>query len=276
MRSYVIPGLLLLGILIFSGCTNNTPGSGLVITKWQSDFPIVKSNQPVILYLDLENKGPAVAKNVDVKISGISSAQSLACSFPSIVSGKKVPCIFGLNNDLKAPDVSAGFREDYKLKAVATYSYSTSTTKSFTVVTLDQLRQIKQNGGSIPIPSESPSEGPVIGSVKIENDNDEIYIFDKNLEFPISLEISNVGGGSACYKNCEADNFHIVEYRIEPIGKINVECSQQKGKVYILKPNKVKCKIKVNTEDISRVALKVDLNYVYQIEAETTLTVDNK
>jgi len=283
MHKYLV--LLLFLLIVISGCVSSgTVGSGVVINKWQPDLNIIKSSDFVTLFLEIENTGSELAREVIPTIEGINANewglkekyQSIELK-PSIedsngaISGEKKIYMF---KDLKPP-IETGTLS-YKPTIKVLYKYSSSVIKTINV----QQSKEASRGQIVDIPTQSQSRSPISINVRTEN---PIRVSKTDIDSVLIIEFSNNGNGHVCSPDCsERKNKDKIKYKIEfsnPIISLsqNENPCKYEDTLPITGTNIISCKINVRpiSNPMEQFLVTVTTEYEYQIVQETLITVDN-
>ena len=174
-----VPLLILpiIAVVFISGCTTNgdpmTFGDGVVIQAWESDFPRLYSGESIQFRLKVQNQGGTFAEDVETSIIDIdprewnlknskdSINQLIAPDSDTDTPGQTWTTIW----TGEAPDFDKGSVVPRDVTVRVSYDYMQTATKSITLVDETELRRIIQQGGSIPISSDTSTSGPLSISV---------------------------------------------------------------------------------------------------------------
>ncbi len=298
--SLVLPILV---VILVSGCINtgndqNTVsfGDGVVILGWEPDFSSVESGEPVKLFLKIQNQGEVNADNVEADVIGIDPSKwglyDSKYDFGTLVAPDATTNTPGevkthYYTGMTAPDMPAGTSFTFEPIARVSYDYKTIAQKPITVVDADELRRIIQQGKTIPSKDTVYTAGPL--SVEIRTGN---YAKTQNVNdpFPVYISITNkhwedggsvVSGGS--YSATGLD--YPVKVKVDmPSGGGTFsgdKCSSSGVWVDLWqgKTAEITCELEVEPADsgtrVDRL-ISVELDYRYQIDATTSITVSGK
>jgi len=294
--------LVLAAVMLVSGCVAPGPtvgvGAGVVITDWTPDFSEVKSGDQVQLKLRVQNQGTVKAENVRAEITGITLEDWNAGFFETEDLGDLIAADPETNTpgqsrsktwNLRAPQLAKGIEFTYEPVVKVSYDYSTIARKPITLVDVDELRRIKQQGKSLPSKSTQYSAGPLSVEVKT---GDYVKTSDEwGTEydiFPIYIEITNTGweqGGTVIPGSfAYGEENYPVEIKITPptgtvfrsTGFGGLDCtSTMTIDLWKGKSADITCELEVTSPPAYQEdrLLTVELNYRYQTEARTQIKV---
>ncbi len=210
--------LLLTGIVLTtSGCTSiglggdtAAIGSGVAVTKFDSNLDALESDDEVTLHLEVQNRGDAIA-TAAAELIGIYTQDWNLFGNTEQMIGELLPAdeesgtegqIGTLYWTLRAPDLQRGEKRTYEPIARMFYSYETRVIKPITFLTSEELRRTVQNGESLPSEIATVSDGPLSVSVRTGE-----FVRTKDISqweqsyFPIDIVIENTGGGLIAGEN---------------------------------------------------------------------------
>ncbi len=291
--------LLLLGALfvsLVSGCTSplsggSSMGSGVVIEDFSPDFSRVSSGEPFQLMLRIRNTGSKTARNVNVELYNV--GQEFACTGGC-----------GIINSLLPPDTESGSRGEsrtciwectapygsppgisvsYNPSVRVRYGYSSDVVRTITLASQDEIRDLQDSGRTLPVDTVSSSSSPVRMDVEL---NSPVRYWEGRgtISSPLSISVTNVGGGTVCYPDCGSpENMNRVVVESQNIlGDMGIEeCDIGiAGKPVTLwqgSGRTVRCNLVIYglTPSFSRVkkTFRVRSEYEYSITRDTALEV---
>lgn len=229
---------------LISGCVlpggepfeSETPvGTGVVIEHFGPDFPEVYSGEEVRFTLRVKNTGSVKAESGFAELLGLDQiwghppdapynreAQELfpdevRCRYNTPADGKITLLPedpgSGITGGVEtctwryiAPKVLTGLSTSYKAKARFFYSYTSSTIRTVTLVSREELKTLQNQGRGLPSETYSKTKSPV--SLDIETSS-PIRTYANQVEFPIVITVKNVGGGTVCHsiEQCKKANW---------------------------------------------------------------------
>jgi hypothetical protein len=312
------PGLLLALLLILivslSGCTGIpvTTGNGVVVRDFDADFTEVYSGEPVNFNLRVQNTGSASASKVHAELLGIDedwccepigrgpwlNKQKLPneeeCRYTSEgftlippnpqygTEGETHICTWSY----KAPDLPASLSVTYTPTARIFYRYSSDVVKSVTIVPRIEMKALEEQGKTLPIETVSSTSSPIALDIETEG---PIRSFENSVKFPLSIKMSNVGGGVVCLHECKktrVEDPHEEWNRLgltitfaNPSVMNLVDCEDQFEVVlYKGRENSVTCMVEARDLPLTRTQrlIKVHADYDYFIEKEIPVTVSSR
>jgi hypothetical protein len=296
-------------VLAASGCTNlglggssGVSGAGVVVTKFESSLQSIQSDDEVMLHLEVQNMGDAIAMAAAELINiypqdwnVLNTEQTIGELLPSDEEAGTEGQLGTLYWRLRAPDLQRGERRTYEPMVRVFYSYETRVIKPITFLTSEELRRAIQNGESLPSEAAIVSAGPLSVNVqagefvRTKDDWEQSY-------FPVEITIENTGGGLIA-----GENYPIGVEIVNPPGTIfRGDCprvSQTEWMsfdtsilpagltrpispkwVYMWdgKETKITCELKVVNPPEYRESreLKVVLKYIYYQDAKLPITVE--
>jgi hypothetical protein len=209
--------LSILVVILSSGCTsfgstNTGSGQGVIIENFETDFQKVYSGEKFQLQVKAKNIGSVDAEkvlptlyNIGKTVSGknveISCTNTCPENFKMLApdlergtEGETKTCSW----DCTAPtSVPKGLSVTFNPSVRLYYFYRTSTIKSVTLASRDELRSVQNQGKTLPSETISTSIGPVQLNVVV-NGPIRYSETDGKVAFPINIIIQNTGGGVAC------------------------------------------------------------------------------
>ncbi len=298
--------LPILAVIFVSGCVAPTGpgtavGAGLVISDWEPDFPQVNSGEKVRLQLRAQNQGQVRAESIEAEITGIDVAEW--GTFAGFVTRKQLGsamyadpttgtpgAVITTTWDLEAPDLSKGVEFTYEPIVKLSYDYKTSAQKPITLVDVDELRNIMQQGKSLPSESTRYSPGPLAVEIRtgdyVKTSDEFGRVYDI---FPLYIKVTNTQweqGGTVTTKGLIAPTGtadYPVEMTITPPTGTNFVYSgfgQNCGQKVLLdlwqgKDAEITCELEVTTPPSYREEklINVDLDYRFRTEASTQIKV---
>ncbi|MEE9322931.1 MAG: hypothetical protein V3U72_00145, partial [Candidatus Aenigmarchaeota archaeon] len=276
-------------LMFISGCVlptgepfeSKTPtGTGVIIEHFGPDFPEVYSNEEVKFTLKVKNTGSVKAEKGFAELLGLDQTwghppdapfnaeaqevfpDEVKCRYSdkgitllpedpdSGITGGEETCTWRY----VAPPVLPGLNMPYKAKVRFFYSYESSTIKTVTLVSKEELKVLQDQGKNLPTESHSKTKSPITLDIETAS---PIRTYGNQVEFPIVITIRNVGGGTVCSSvdKCKKNNWGPKEgwYKLN----INIilpndmrldVCSEKESVVLIgNKPQSLSCKIIANT-----------------------------
>jgi len=160
------------------------------------------------------------------------------------------------------------------------YAYESTIVKSATIVSEDELRSIQAQGKPLPNEITSLTGGPIKLSIQMRSPVKYVERTGK-VTFPVSISIENVGGGVACYPNCnDPKNWDKVFLEIDPESGMNLkDCDTgmfNEVDLWEGRSRTVVCDGEMlipQRINLLQKTLKIKARYEYFIDASTSLTV---
>ncbi len=295
--------IIIVLLILASGCVGSYENAtkGVTVLDFKPDFPTVHSGEDVTFRLRIKNEGNIEAKNGFVEILGLDfnwkskegkSEEILPnedeCKYTirkiyllprtSSTEGGEQICTW----NYKAPVVDNTV--EYKPKARVYYDYQSLLTKSITIVPKEKLKIYQDTGRSLPSGDVNKVEGPISLELSVET---PIRTYDGKINFPVTIEIENVGGGTACP---DANSCRKSSGKLD-WNSINVEIRGSEGmditdcqnalktkgdKLYLIngKEQKLTCKVSVDaSSEITQKTMFITANYGYFIDKESYIKV---
>jgi len=230
------------GCIYFSGDGTNSYG-GVVIEDFETDFQNLYAGENFKLKLRAKNTGSVDAYNVQTKIFNtqatgnnqmltINCEDVRPCTIGELLApdpdmgttGGVLTCTW----DCVAPSVDKGISVAFNPSARLSYDYRTNVIKSIVIASQDELRRLKNQGSSPPTETISSTSGPI--AVDVTAKGPIRYWEDLGrIRFPVEVKITNNGGGTSCYPDCEnPENWNNVKLELPEIVDMG-ECSGIKG-----------------------------------------------
>jgi hypothetical protein len=281
--------LPVLAAILVSGCTLQggqiTAGKGIVIENFEPDFSQIYSTESVQLALKVKNLGAVNGEVKKVELTGADWEGNQQCTpditggfLPAVpsegITGETKTCTWEMKP--KENEIPAGLSMTYHLIARVTYGYTTSTVKSITIGTSDELRNLQNAGGALPADTISTTSGPIAIDIISKS---PVRVSDAGgFEFPIELKITNVGGGIACKTDqCKQDEWNKVTIAVTPSSGISIVdgCDEGEYSLWRGKDNTIVCRLKADSIAGGRQQklITVTAKYGYIVDATTSVTV---
>ncbi len=306
--------LPLLAVVFVSGCVGGgntgTSGNGVVILEFRPDFTQVYSDDPVKLQLRIQNQGEVRARNVKAELTGINTAEWQQLGYGITTTeylGDLQPYDPATNTPgaiktktwyLRAPMLAKGIDFTYTPIAKVGYDYTTTAQKPITIVDEDELRRIKQQGGTLPSGITTYTAGPLAVEittgdyVKTESTGGTTYDV-----FPIHIKITNlrIGNGAPTKEDFSYGGFigglyeeydYPISVEITPPTGTNFVSSGFGGyddcttgtiikDMWNADEAQISCELEVTSPPSYREErlLTVKINYRYQLESTTSIRV---
>jgi len=303
-----------MALVVSSGCVNQSQeyGDGVKILEFGPDMERVYPGEIVNFRVRFQNVGSVKAENVFAELLGIDEdwrdegfqqggpwhggeklPNEVECRYTS--KGKWITLmppdpLFGTGGEIrtctwtyKAPaNLPRDMEKVYPLTVRVFYDYRTDVVKVLPVLSREELISLKDRGKSIPLGTQSSTHSPIKIDVRAET---PIRILDKNsVEFPMVIDIQNVGGGTACLKGeCKkawGGEWNKISLEIKADSGIDLgECESFRKKavvdLYKGKHNTIKCYVKVTgvESDVAYKEIRVSAVYSYFVDAESMITV---
>ena len=313
----ILPILL---VVAASGCTipflgsdpfnSNTPAqTGAIIEEFSPDYANVHSGEEVTFRMKVKNTGSLTLQEGFAEVLGIDqvwtgSAGNVGEIFPLEqncrhdirkitllpadaergTAGGETVCTW----KYKAPDVVSGLSITANPRVRFYYSYKSSTVKTITIASREELKALEQQGKSMPSESYSKTNSPI--SIDIETTT-PIRTYEDKVEFPVVFKVKNIGGGTVCKLNSydckkknptglgENDNWNKVVVKINLNGQLSFSdqtCVPPTITFVGNEPQTFSCKIVANVQGqvgISQRQIEANAEYGYFIDKTTEVIV---
>lgn len=292
-------------VMLISGCVAGPStaglGAGLAITDWTPDLQEVYSGDDIRLQFRVQNQGEVKAENVRAELAGIDISEwGTFGTFEETkeVAGTMLPYDKTANTPgevrtmdwkLRAPSLAKGTEFTYTPIVKVSYDYTTAAQKPITLVDVDELRRIKQQGRSLSGKSTTYSAGPLAVEIKTGNyvkTSDDFGI--QHDIFPVYIKVTNTQweqGGTAVKDGMFGfgDGDYPVQMTITPpagtsfvYSGFGSDCSSLVDlNLWQGKDAEVTCEFEVTNPPSSQQEklMKVELDYRYQTEKSTSVKV---
>ncbi|MEM5797818.1 MAG: hypothetical protein QXG26_00275 [Candidatus Aenigmatarchaeota archaeon] len=304
---------LILPILfvMLSGCIASVQtGDGIVIKEFSSDFPVVYPGEEINFYLRMQNQGSFAATNVWAELLGVD--QDWCCepagSGPWTSGGEKLPnekeCRFTTTEHFslkppnpfwgvpgeekmctwtyKIPQYGPGFQKTYEATIRVFYTYKAYFRQVIKVVSMAELQAAQAQGKPISISQVEPVRAPI--KVSIDIPTPVRYSFGANsVTFPITIHISNVGGGTACLPGeCKkpSTGWNKIKLSAELYPNIKMDCLSKPMVIdlYQGRGNTIQCQLKLTElKNISEErAITIIAEHGYFVDKTIQITVKSE
>lgn len=286
---FVLP---LLAIILLSGCTSGGTGvggtQGVIIDSWEPDFTTVDSYDRVQIALKVKNYGGAVAKDVEATLTGI-DPNDWGVYNPILDLGDLQPADPRYNTqggektaflNLEAPELNEGVLQDFHPRVRVAYEYSTSATKTITIVGEEELRRLADSGETLPTSTTVYSSGPITVDVQVGNLIKASQTSSRRTEFPMNIVLTNVGGGSIQEKESIPGTAlqDIVALNLDlPSGlRFTGDCRNiDRAEFFRGDTATVSCNVEITDDRIiaEEKIFRIELGYEYLVDAVTAISV---
>jgi hypothetical protein len=313
MAAKSVPGLknilfltIISAVVLVSGCTGQegdvSYGRGVEIIGFESDLGslAVESGDDVGLMLKIQNKGEVDATNVEAQLIGIDVAEWRGSyglfdetkDLGNLMAADPVTKTEGQTKtaewSLEAPDLPEGTDYTYEPIVRVFYNYQTKAVKPITLVDVNELKRIIQQGKSLPGESTQSSAGPLTVQIK----TGEFLKTQKEWEpFPLNIIITNnlwgsggsvIGTGDLGWVGTqwETKQYPVYVKLILPEGMSTVSSSPGCGSgdwVNLWKGGTadITCEVRIDNAPEYRVdkLIQVEIAYRYYMDASTRIKV---
>jgi len=293
--------LPLLGVVAISGCTQQTGptfGNGVTILNWEPTYSSVESGDRLQLRIRVQNQGEVRAENVRAALAGINQEDwGLSLGFGGsqgrlLGNGVLLPPDRIQNTDgqigqdtfdMIAPKLPKGTTQQYSPQVRVYYSYKTTAIKSITLVNENELRRLQDQGKTLSSTDTKTSAGPLsvtITTGKFIKARESSPSAFSNI-FPITIDITNSGGGVVSTENIPQNDYIIRITRPTLPSRLSIvsgSCKEiDQGYVTLWKGQtaSITCNIQINQPPLTNEDenLKITFEYDYYIDRTTTITV---
>ncbi|MBL7160278.1 MAG: hypothetical protein ISS93_00295 [Candidatus Aenigmarchaeota archaeon] len=287
--------LPILAVLIVSGCVSTVGGNGVIIENFEPDFADAFGGEKITFQAKIRNTGSVGAKDVHAHVIGLgewgagTTGGAKSDKIEMDCNGKKGVTLlppqpdFGTTGEvavcsllIQAPTPPKGLPVTYQPGLRVYYKYSSSVIKSINVGSQQELRRIQNTGAALPTETVSQTSGPVAITVVSKG---PIRMFGSEVEFPVEITVSNVGGGVVCSSNCDdkGSNWNRIKISTEFSGKQINDCSKE-FTLFRGQSNTIVCKLKISdapTSGVIQKSVSVEAsNYGYFIDSATSVEVN--
>jgi hypothetical protein len=292
-----------LAVVLISGCvTGSSPGlgAGLAITDWKPDMTQVYSGDDVRLQLRLQNQGENRAENVRAELAGIDvsewgtfsgflQSQEVAATMLPVDTTSNTPGeVRTVEWRLQAPGLAKGTDFSYTPIVKVSYDYKTSAQKPITLVDVDELRRIQQQGKSLSSKPTTTSAGPLTVDIQTGNYVKTSDDFGTQYDiFPVYIKVTNTewaNGGTAVQQGFGfSEGDYPVQLSITPPSGTSFvysgygsDCSSMVDvNLWQGKDAEITCEFEVTNPPTfqQEKLIKVDLDYRFQTESSTSINV---
>lgn len=296
--------LPLFAVVLVSGCLGPSDGvsygKGVVIKGFESDLGslAIESEDEVSLMLKVQNQGEVEALDAEAQIIGIDLDEwGTGFSWTDKKDLGDLKAADPITNtegatktvqwDLEAPVLPKGTEFTYEPRVRVFYDYETKAAKPVTLVDVNELRRIIQQGKTLPGETTRSSAGPF--SVEIKT-GDFVKTQDYDDPFDLNVIITNdvwESGGSVIEGSGFWGGFGYEQFRYPVKVTITLpegmslessdECSTSGAWVNLWKgkSKEMTCSIRIDDppEFRQEKLIQVELEYRFFIDATTTIRV---
>jgi hypothetical protein len=292
----IVLGLAL--VILVSGCTGSqkvtvAPNDGIKIIEFSTDADMFSNEEPIPLYLQIENQGSTTATNVVMEIIGASWDQAKTetiakMSPPDLTMKPAVPGDFEIYNPSLQPysRLPEGVEAQVDLRAKVTYNYDSNGQVSIPIVNKDEYRRrLKMNKEVPATKSVQNSNGPIHLDIDERGLSPIVAGTDQGTteDVAMTITINNVGSGAPI----TGDQIGAMAVNLDLMGSgatfleclgntayagttiSNMPITLRRGEHYT-----IPCKVRVSTpltEDTVSVLFRT--SYKYFVEQPLTITV---
>lgn len=195
-------------VMLISGCVTGPSagglGAGLAITDWTPDMSDLYSGDDVRLQFRIQNQGEVRAENVRAELAGIDINEwgTFGGFLDTLeVAGTMLPYdtttstpgeVRTMDWNLQAPRLAKGTSFAYTPIVKVSYDYTTAAQKPITLVDVDELRRIKQQGKTLTGKPTTYSAGPLAVEIKTGNYVKTSDDFGMQYDiFPVYIKVTN-------------------------------------------------------------------------------------
>jgi hypothetical protein len=278
-----------------------TLGKGVAITGFESDMPglPLESGDAVGLMLKVKNQGELDATDVEAQLYGIDlnewgtgfSWTGETQNLGTLLAADPVTGTEGQTRtvqwSLEAPDLPQGTQFTYEPRVRVFYDYQTKAAKPITLVNVDELRRLIQQGKTLSSDATRSSAGPMTVEIRTGN-----FVKTQSYDdpFPLNIFVTNdlwESGGSVVegsgFFGYGYDQFQYpVKVKLTlpdgmSLSSTGQGCSTSGEWVNLWKgkSSELTCEIRVtNPPDISvEKLIQVELEYRFSMDAATSVSV---
>jgi hypothetical protein len=317
----IIAVLALLFLVPVSGCvfpgfnpfdSKTPPQTGVLIEDFSPDFQTVRSGEQVTFLMKVKNTGSVTAKDGFAELLGLDQAWNGGSGASASKTNEIFPSENTCRYDIKgisllpadadagttggettctwkyvAPQVLPGLTVKAKPSVRFYYTYSSSTVKTITIATREELKSYEEQGKTLPSESSSKTNSPV--SIDIETST-PIRTYANSVEFPVVITMKNIGGGTVCAEsspNCKKsgslqdapdwNKFFVVISLPAGLKFAADSCAPVEEIIFIgNNPQTISCKLTAdigNQIGISQKNIEITSTYGYFIDKSTEVNV---
>lgn len=278
--------LSLVAVLLVSGCTTLPfvlSGNGVAIEAFESDFSDVFSGEQVDFTVKIKNIGSQLAKGGKIAFLGLedwTSSFQRTCTFDALIAptpsteGQSFLCSI----QFIAPEVPDLVSVTYHPSARVAYTYSTTTLQHITIASQEEALKIEKGGGSLTTDTATTTQSPIAITTEAQG---PIRVFENSLTFPLTITVTNVGGGTVCnqdYNDCDNSIlWNTLDITTTMAGTRISDCSQALS--LSSGTNTITCDIPVSslpTSGVVQRTIQVQSEYGYFVDKEITVAVKAK
>ncbi|UCC91650.1 MAG: hypothetical protein JSV39_00020 [Candidatus Aenigmatarchaeota archaeon] len=204
-------------LIMVSGCTlqgGEVANYGIVVEEFVAEPSEVQSDEPFVVKAMIRNTGKVKAENIFVELfnTGLGEYSEIRCD-PSFleIGGCQNPFDLsgedrerGLHGESKickweciAPFLKKGSLVTYNPSIRIYYSYITNAIKPVFIGSQDEVIKLQSEGETLSSQPSSVTEGPVSLDVIVKGPR-RFWEESQTIEFPIEIDVRNIGGGVAC------------------------------------------------------------------------------
>ncbi len=276
--------LLLPLVVLASGCLSQTGGPGIIIESFTPEFTEVYPGEPVSLEVMVRNTGSVDSEKGSVNILGLEDWiwRGGSCGYSAPLLGSQE--VYGTGGEslfcppmvYEAPEVPKGLPIKYTPTARLSYDYGSSTIKSLTLTSQAESKRPSLSLLSRPV---SSSVSPVLIGVSTE---ESVRVFSSAVEIPITITLSNTGGGVVCLQDYHSCDDERKRNRIALkvwLGEDNLDSCNNEISLYRGETNSFVCRAEISDippAGILQKTIRVEAEYGYFTDALTEVTVRHR
>lgn len=310
---------VIVAVVFASGCTlsfnlgnynSNTPeGAGVLIESFEPEFPEVYSGEDVRFTLKVRNSGSVKADGGFAELLGLdqtwlpgTNAQGeyqneelfpnegeckysvrgitlLPADQATGIQGSDYICTWSYT----APVVPAGLYTDANPRVRFFYNYKSYAIKTLTLVPKDELRNLQQQGKSLPAEATSKSKSPIDMDITVSSPLRAAGVSNEKIQFPVVIDVKNVGDGTVCTNaySCKASapggpEWNRLKIIVQLPEGVSFKTCDSEMDVYLNRGSTqtYTCLLEADQPDaIVQKTIRIDAEYGYFVDKTTTVKV---
>jgi len=288
MKNYFLL-LPIIFIITISGCTSFVEtGNGIVIKNFEPEFNPAFSTEDVNFLVRIKNTGSFRTTNGELQLIGLEEWGPSSPNEPNCLEGFSMQApdaFYGVDGEtkqctftLRAPDVPTTLTRTYDPYLRVHYDYHSSTVKSVTIFSRDELVRYQNQNKPLPTDHISSTRGPI--NINLDTQA-PIVALQTQVIFPLTIEVRNDGGGVVCIqRNCKDSTQQNKLLLNLFLGRdMASECDNLELSIPRGQSNTIVCKITVSnipTFGFIKKTIEVNADYSYFVEKQASITIQSK
>jgi len=294
MMKRILPLLMLIGLIVTSGCIGQTPTqsqpgtNGVVITDFSPDATSIMAGETVNLNLEAQNVGGAKATNVNGNMYGVTFGSGefdwTRTQGEQIfnIANQLLPPEEGVSGEISPPYIwvlraPTGIKSDttYSFDVRVEYTYSTDVTGILTFASESYWNSLSKSEKDALVSKAGVSQmtqtgGPISVTLYAGQKQRPFVIYSGVNEYPMRVTINNVGSGEP------KDVINLVSAKAST--GMSIQCTIPENGIRLSrgKTANFPCTLRLDNANIMNkqdFTVGFSFSYVWRVDSSTDITV---